>query len=423
MLPPILEIYVLWHPRDEKGSEIAREFIEHFRGNSFTGLLSGAVEVFVRSAGWRGNGDAPRPIPFPGTSLPTGIEAARFIAVVPIMGMAMADAVRDPGPWRDYIEEITRLQGSTPDRIGVFPYLIDPRAMEYTTLAKRLRSYQRIAGSPSRKGETEAMPRCRDLAQGIAQQLSREGEKRLMVFISHTRQSRSFRHPSGNEGDPLALTTMIRRIIADTHLRHFFDASDLQPGDDWDEELRVKAESSALLAIRTDSYSSRKWCQRELLTAKNAGMPVVMMDALDVGEERGSFLMDHVPRIPIRRKKRGWRKESVYRALGLLVDESLKRILWRHQRELSDAGSGFDIAWWAPHAPEPLTLAHWLREGLQEAERNGTFPAQGSVLRILHPEPPLGPDERHVLGQIASLAQKDLTLDIMTPRLLAARGG
>nr|VFK22290.1 MAG: hypothetical protein BECKLFY1418C_GA0070996_111411 [Candidatus Kentron sp. LFY] len=113
----------------------------------------------------------------------------------------------------------------------------------------------------------------------------------------------------------------------------------------------------------------------------------------------------------------------VYRALGLLVDESLKRILWRHQRELSDAGSGFDIAWWAPHAPEPLTLAHWLREGLQEAERNGTFPAQGSVLRILHPEPPLGPDERHVLGQIASLAQKDLTLDIMTPRLLAARGG
>jgi len=44
------------------------------------------------------------------------------------------------------------------------------------------------------------------------------------------------------------------------------------------------------------------------------------------------------------------------------------------------------------------------------------------TLRVLHPDPPLGPDERLVLDEIAALRGLP-GLDIMTPRLLAARGG
>ena len=46
MLPPVLEIYVVWHPDDESGQDIADEIIQHFRGSAFTGLIGGAVEVF-----------------------------------------------------------------------------------------------------------------------------------------------------------------------------------------------------------------------------------------------------------------------------------------------------------------------------------------------------------------------------------------
>ena len=35
-----------------------------------------------------------------------------------------------------------------------------------------------------------------------------------------------------------------------------------------------------------------------MITAKQAGVPVVILDALDEGEDRGSFLMDDVPRVP-----------------------------------------------------------------------------------------------------------------------------
>ena len=80
---------------------------------------------------------------------------------------------------------------------------------------------------------------------------------------------------------------------------------------------------------------------------------------------------------------------------------------------------GLDIAWWAPHAPEPLTLVHWLKE----AERAGALPEEDTDIRILHPAPPLGPDEKLVLQQLLAPCRQKGTLDIMTPRLLAARGG
>ena len=415
MLPPVLELYVVWHPDDSKGAEIANEFFEHFHGSAFTGLIGEAVEVFVRSQGWRSNDDAPRPIPSEQDPLPNGVEPAQFVAIVPLMGMEMAAEVEiGTGPWHGYIEKMVRATEEMHDRGGLFPYLLDPRAADGTVLGALLNPYQQIAASPpDPDGESERTLRCRDLAQGVAQFLSKE-EGRLTVFISHTK--RDLPAPAEETAE---LIELVRQVIANTHLREFFDASDIQPGHDWEAELRSKAATSALVAIRTDLYSSREWCQREILLAKNAGMPIVTMDALQIGEERGSFLMDHVPRIPVRTTPDGWSKQNIYQALNRLVDECLKRVLWIHQEELSRNIPGLDVAWWAPHAPEPLTLVHWLKE----AEEAGILPEEDTNIRILHPAPPLGPDEELVLQQLLALCRQKGTLDVMTPRLLAARGG
>ena len=122
MLRPVLEIYVVWHPADPRGEDIAVEFVEHFHGSVYTGLLGGAVEVFVRSMGWTAAGDAPRPIPCAGTPLPNGIEQSEFTVIVPLMGIEMAVAVEGKSSsWRDYIENIARMQQESPTRVGVFP--------------------------------------------------------------------------------------------------------------------------------------------------------------------------------------------------------------------------------------------------------------------------------------------------------------
>ncbi len=415
MLPPVLEIHIVWHPGDARGLEICEEFVQHFHGTVFSGLIGGAIEVYARSAGWRSTDDAPRPVPFAADTLPPGVQPAQLVAIVPILGNEMAAAAeQNSRPWQDYIRGLAAAKTAEPQRIGVFPFLLDSGATNETVLGQLLSRYQGIAANPPSDGETEKSARCRDLAQGMAQLLAQTGHERLTVFISHTK-----RNSPGEAENVEALIETVREVIRNTRLQEFFDASDLQPGQDWDTELRNKAATSALLAIRTDLYPSREWCQREILIAKREGMPVIIMDALAESEERGSFLMDHVPRVATRAVEGRWRKSDIHRALNLLVDECLKRALWRRQEELARNELALSIAWWAPHAPEPITLFKWLAD---ERERSRLAP-DGEDLLVLHPDPPLGAEEKSVLQQMLEFGGLNRRLDVMTPRLLAARGG
>ncbi|HUA12812.1 MAG TPA: TIR domain-containing protein [Solirubrobacteraceae bacterium] len=406
MVPPILDVFVVWHPEDAAGELVAAQFLEHFHGSAFSGLIGGAIEVYVRSQGWRDARDAPRPLS-PGAY---EINGAGMTAIVPVLGVGFADAVESgEGPWLEYARQVAELRHADPNSVGVFPVRLSEGATNGTKLGELFGSIQSIgpqAGAPT--AETAAA-RCRDLAQGIAQLAN--GQSRLKVFISHTKRG------AAGEVEQLArLITQVRSAIDGTRLAEYFDASDLQPGADWIADLDANARASALLAVRTDLYASREWCQREVASAKLAGMPVVILDALSDGEERGSFLMDHVARVPAASARDELNDAAIVVALNRLVDESLKRELWERQRQVTAGGAEWSIAWWAPHAPEPLTLASWLTDEIAELPRDAD-------VRVLHPDPPLGPVERDALEQIADLTGLAKRLDVMTPRGLAARGG
>lgn len=414
MLPPVLEIYVVWHPQDDdEGRVIAQEIVEHFHGTPFTGLIGGAVEVFVRTVGWSDPAGPPRPIPFPSTAAGASSAASQYVAVVPIMGNGLAGAIeRNEGGWRGYVNAMIQARGDGTGRVGIFSCGLHNGATNGTELGRLLGLLQRLDSGDS-PDDPRALRVCRDLGQSITQFLS--GTTPLTVFLSHTKHG-----GHSDAADVPGLIAAVREVIGDTHLRGFFDANDLQPGTEWEKTLREKASTSAMLALRTDLYPTREWCQREITLAKRAGLPIVMVDAMGFREERGSFLMDHVPRVPIRYGQGQWSKRDVYRALDLLVDECLKRALWAKQKELAEPTIGVEVAWWAPHAPEPLTLANWLSN---EAPRFGVRQKKNTKLRILHPDPALGPDEREVLGQIMNLAGWAEGIDVMTPRQLASRGG
>jgi hypothetical protein len=323
MLPPVLEVYAVWHPDDLAGRTAADQLVEHFHGTLFSGLIGGAVEVYVRSRGWRSAADAPRPIPLPGAGPPNGVMQAEIIAIVPALGREFARAVETgPGPWRDFATGIAAASAAEPQHVCVFPLLLHKAATDGTELGAIFGRFQFLAaGAPA---EPDASLRCRDLAQSIAQLAGKT--KQLQVFISHTK------HPSATEESGVAeLIGRVRGIIRQTRLSEFFDANALQPGHDWDEALRKAAGVGALIALRTDLYSGREWCQREMLIAKQSGLPVVILDAPGRGDERGSFLMDHVPRVPVHRDGNGWSDADIRHGLNLLVDESLKRALWQRQ--------------------------------------------------------------------------------------------
>src|SRR5205814_710202 len=114
----------------------------------------------------------------------------------------------------------------------------------------------------------------------------------------------------------------------------------------------------------------------------------------------------------------GWSKIDIRRSLNLLVDECLKRAIWAVQQSLVAARNDLRISWWAPHAPEPVTLVHWLRGRIE----HGVSVLGDDDLRILHPDPPLGPDERDSLAEMVALMGHHGKLDVLTPRALSARG-
>ena len=402
VLPPILDIYVVWHPDDTQGQTIAGWLLDHFHGTPYVGLVGGAVEVYTRSAPWRDATDAPRPMPFQ-TPLPHGLPAARIAAVVPILGSRLARAAETASSgWCEYLVGV-RAAANAAEHVGIFPVRLEGSIEgELTNLIGDIQALDRASAEDPRV-------LCRELAQQIAQMIGDPLGDRLTVFISHTK-----RHSPDEEKDWVDdVISRVRSRISDTHLRLYFDDSNLQPGSDWDNELRSNAASSALMAIRTDLYAGREWCQREFLIAKQTGMPIVTLNAVRRAEERGSFVMDHVPVVGYRDCDEKTMNQSVDDALGLLVDQALRRALWHlHIPHLQSIG----VLWAPGEAPEPVTAVSWLLENHARAHTR-------DPILVMHPDPPLGPSEMELIEQLFALATDGGIVDIVTPLTYFSRGG
>ncbi len=395
--PPILDVYVVWHPADDVGEKVFERIQAHFHSDGYSGLAGGAVEVYARSIGWVERDGPPRPLLLAGMK-DEPLAPAQFSAIVPVLGMGLRDAVQSDSGWTKYIGAIADAVNKT---TVVLPVTVPGVNLSDSTLQVSLGAIQRLPeASVDSAGLLE-----RSVAQAIAQTAAGLTAA-VRVFISHAK------HFSSTETDLPGgpLYEQVRSVIASTHLGDFFDAHDLLPGTDWAAKLDQHASTAALLMVRTDRYASREWTQREVLMAKTHDVPIVGLIALTEGEARGSFLMDHVPTVPLSHDAV---HASIAAGLNRLVDEVLKRALWVAQSTYIRE-EGFD---WTPvHAPEPVTAVEWLRKHRSEEPTD-------KHLWIIHPDPPLGSAERAVVDDLCNLAGFESRIDILTPRTFAARGG
>ncbi|WP_341926035.1 hypothetical protein [Nocardioides psychrotolerans] len=395
--PPILDVYVVWHPDDEAGIDVFERIHTHFHSDGYSGLAGGAVEVYARSLGWSAVGAPPRPLLLPGAG-PETPTPAHFSAIVPVLGAGLRDAVQRDPEWADYLSLIA---DSVSDAIAVLPVTVPGVNLTDSDVQSSIGSIQRL---PSDALATAGLLE-RSVAQAVAQKAAGSTVP-VRVFISHAKHFSDIE--TDLPGGPLY--EQVRSVIAGTHLAEFFDAHDLLPGTDWAAELEANASASAFLMVRTDRYASREWTQREVLAAKQHDVPIVGLIALTEGETRGSFLMDHVPTVPLSHDAVN---ASIAASLNRLVDEVLKRALWEAQSTYIQE-EGFD---WTPvHAPEPTTAVGWL-------SKHQSDQPDDNHLWIIHPDPPLGPAERAVIDDLCELAGFDARIDILTPRTFAARGG
>ncbi len=114
-------------------------------------------------------------------------------------------------------------------------------------------------------------------------------ESSITIFLSHSK--------SGDTGK--LHSEQIKQFIDNTNMNRFFDANEISPGYHFDQEIEKHILDSTLLAFESDAYSSRYWCQREMLIAKQHNRPVVVVNCLDDFEDRIFPAASNVPCVHI----------------------------------------------------------------------------------------------------------------------------
>ena len=112
-------------------------------------------------------------------------------------------------------------------------------------------------------------------------------------------------------------------------MQGFFDVNDISSGFKFDEEIEKHIKRSTLIAIESDAYSTRYWCQREILTAKREKRPIILVNSLEEYEDRVFPAASNIPCVHITAEPLNDKD-----ILRILIAALLETIRFEHARKL-----------------------------------------------------------------------------------------
>ena len=213
----------------------------------------------------------------------------QIIVIIPVLGSTSFFLYR-----REILKQLHTWHNALRDSGAV---LVVPLASQWRSVESQLPSKQLLSelyGQGDHRNRTLGeiiLALTRLLAQddGVDKSNAVDAKKKNpSLFISHSKADLAYTD---------AATRIHEYVVGNTTGSAFFDAMDLVPGESLSRQLDSYAKKGVLLAIRGDAYSSRSWCQRELLTAKRNGVPTVIVDVLRKGEKRSSPYSGNAPTI------------------------------------------------------------------------------------------------------------------------------
>jgi TIR domain len=201
--------------------------------------------------------------------------------------------------------------------------------------------------------------------------------KKVQVFLSHSK----------HDAHGQAIANKIRNVIHMGHgLSSFFDVNDIPAGIPFSAVLLHAVRVSAVIAIYTDSYSSREWCRREMIEAKRRSVPLVVLNCLHDRDERAFPYLGNVPAVRLSSSD----SDRIAVAIGSLLDEVLRDFIWRCRVSLLKGKRR--LAVFLPRPPELISLT--------------ALAAGGKLPTVLvYPDPPLGSEEEALFREVAPHAE------------------
>jgi hypothetical protein len=370
---PFLVIYVAWHPSFAAGESIAKSLYAHYRRDLYENVTGGTgLSVIYRST------------PKPGSSTPIDIDFndAETSAIVLLIDK---NWVADPA-WVTWASDLANRADAAGLAIRVFPVAIEEEAIQLnlTEQAVRWDTWASMSVDDRKRHLIGSLTYqfCRMLRHYLAQlKHPTKDEEALMEYLTKVA---IFLSHSKHDDDGKRIANLIRdylyRGVGD-NLASFFDVHDIPAGLRFNKVLLQKVKVSAVVAIHTDSYSSREWCRREIIEAKRWSVPLVVANCVTDIDERSFPYMGNVPLVRMDPNTAN-RIDYIVRRL---LDEVLKDFLWRCRTELATGKAAADVTF-LPRPPELISLA-----ALKDL----------TTATLVYPDPPIGAEEQRLFEVIA----------------------
>jgi len=350
-LPP-LAINFIWHPNDD-------EFVSP--------ILASLRSSFSRDQNRPFSRELNLPLFFYSSQNPnqTPSSAPEMIAHRNIIFVFTSTNTMGIPAWKKYVEEITisntHIIPVALDNLGLrhggeLSGLNCIRAFEWAREDRDLNALVFLGHEIFRFGTQEFCPDSVGKSSSIS------------LFLSHAK--------AGDVG--LRHAEEIKQLIDGTNMNRFFDANEISPGFKFDKEIEDHISTSTFLAIENDSYSSRYWCQREMLCAKKNNRPIVAINCLSDFEDRVFPGASNVPRLNVASEAQ-LSERDILRILSLAMLETIR---YRHSSATLDM---YKHQGWIDQDSELIARPLEIRQAL-------TFVAHGKK-KICYPDPPIYAEE------------------------------
>ena len=384
-----LHIFVIWHPKFKQGLRYAEGIYSQYTRSISEPLARGiGIPVFFRCHASKGE--------YP---MPMDLSQAEYNAIVILVD---DNAVVE---WREYIDNINKQVEIDNGDNRVFPISLTSNFSKAGDNISR-RNFIRLHDEKNSFNMRSKLllsqlthELCRMLLNKpriaeTSNSTTKLSPAPVSLFISHAKR----------DGEQIAEKI---KAHTDAHkpMDTFFDRVDIASGFKFKEEIEGNIKKSALLVVQTDSYSSREWCRWEVLNAKKVGKPVVVINAIEEGEERSFPYLGNVPTIRWKRKSSKQEPEQIERILSFTLYEILRytyteMYLTSLNRLTSITGTKKPKILSSP--PELLTLL----------EKSVETKTKGKI--VIYPDPPLTAEEMKLLNEVSD------DYAYLTPTLLLA---
>ncbi|HYH98958.1 TIR domain-containing protein [Hyalangium sp.] len=373
---PSVVAYVVWHPSFERGASLARQLFTFLnRDLEDPEARAIGIPVYFRSA------------PLSGGALPPDITPApdTLSFVILLVDRRMGEDPR----WRTYIESLLARLPTGHVLACVFTRVTPELGPAFGRLnsVRLLPDSVPEAEQPQRMLHEVSHALSRLLLHPPQLPLGQLPPPAISLFVSHAKR------------DGLRFAEALRGyILSHTQGGVFFDTTHIAPGFPFDVQIFTGIARSALIVIKTDAYASREWCLREVIEAKRHARPIVVLDAVQKGEERSFPYLGNVPTLrwmpppedpqdPVKSRER--LEQSTQEACRALVDLTVREVLRAafFTREIEHLKALYPFLAQAkvlPRPPELLTALH--------PERGAPAPP------VIYPDPPIGDEELEVIA-------------------------